>query len=376
MKMWFSKNKKYLVDISLFLDIGAIDDTKQGVSHMVEHLLLSEKNKSIQTLINKNIYVNGYTTQDSMILQMKTQKHLVFFAVKTLLDHIFNFTISDKIFNAEKKLVLEEIKCNQPAKDNIGFMKFLSKISNKHIHSERGSLTSVKSITKRDVYTLYNKYIKPENSILSVTNNASFLTKQKLKRLTHKTKHISPRINFDNTFRPVFLNQNLNLSTSHLFFAINNNGMFDSEKHLFELFAIVFFSSLSPFWNTIRNELSLCYYIDYENIYIKNFGFLVLQIDAENKNIKQILNILTENLSINNLTKELFEKSKQNLLLRLIEDYNENINFEASLRKKLFNKKSNYKLNKKIIENISYSNFYEFCKRIITNQEYSILIQQ
>jgi len=373
MKVQFQSNKKYLIDLTMLVNVGAIDDHKKGVSHFVEHLILSQNNEKIKALEQKNIFINGYTTQDSMVFKTSVLKKDVYFAVKAIIDVIFNSSFSDSSFVSEKNIIIEEIKSNETSKEKLGFIDFLAKISNTDVHEERGSLESVKDIEKEDVCNFYKKYLTKSNSILSFSSNVNFLTRKKIKKLlkgdkTQPTtfKEISPAV--------LNIEQNLGLKTSHIFFAIINDGLYKENRILYELLMIIYFSQISKFWSIVRESQNLCYYIDYENVFIKNFGFSVVQIDTDAQNISKIVDILSDCLNNYNPTKEQFEKAKMCQRIRMYEDYHANINIDANLRKILFSKKNSFKKNIQYLDNINYNEFLVFSHNVL--KEYSLLIQK
>ena len=375
MKLKFKKSNNKLIDIVLLINAGALDDTKEGVAHFLEHLLLSSNNIWVKELENKGIVLNASTSQDSIIVSTSVLSIDLIYTVKMLKKIVFNWEISDEVFLLERKLIQKEILEQDISIEKINFVKFLSQNLKLNLHNERGSIESLKEIKKSDVLNFYEKYVNEQNSVICISGKVSFVNKLKITNIFKKEPSLQVNA-YEFTGESTILKVDNGLDNCHLFFLTPNNGLFNINKLYYELFAIVFFSTFSKFWKEVRTDKSLIYYMDYENIFIKNTGVLATQIDVSKKDLDMVYNILLNSLSVSNINLGLFKIAKKCLFMQICDDYDKRINLEAELKRDLFNKSFSFNYQKKYLKHISYESFIEFSKNIINNKKYSILIQK
>lgn len=94
--------------VSFFLDIGMKDDTIQGISHLIEHIIIEELMKSFPDLFQNNridAYVDKeFTCFHAMVLSENINK--ILFAFSHLFD-CMNDELSREIIEAQKDIIFE-----------------------------------------------------------------------------------------------------------------------------------------------------------------------------------------------------------------------------------------------------------------------------
>lgn len=379
MKFVINKKNIRLINVTILFGNGALSDKVEGTAHFLEHLIVSSNNDKIKELASKQIFVNGYTMQDCIVFKMTCCKDEFNYAITLFMEAIFNWQFNEIIFQNERKIIEEEIKTNNQSIEKKDFIDFLSSLCGQNLHSEYGSLNSIFKITKNDLIKYYNEYFVYNNCIIQIDGRLNFFQKFFVKRLSKsyngdyliKNQLLSCAYN-----KELISIHDLGLSESHIFFVVSNNGLYNIDKILYELFLVAHFSIISEFWKDLRETNNLVYYIDYENIFIANFGFSVVQIDASKENLNKVIQNLHSLIENNLLSREIFLAAKNCLRKRMYEDLDNNINESAILKRKLYGKDLSLNQQIEYLNRIDFEFFNSFSQNIFKNRLYRLLIQK
>lgn len=174
-----------LASVDLHYKVGSRDDSKgqTGMAHLFEHLMFAgtkkfpSYDKVIQNAGGEN---NAFTTNDSTNYHITLPAANIEIALMVESDRMRNIKISNKIFEREKNVVLEEYKetcLNKPYGDSF---HLISRLAYK-IHPYRSPVIGMneKSISKlklSEAIRFYKTYYQPANAILSINSNIDNVT--------------------------------------------------------------------------------------------------------------------------------------------------------------------------------------------------------
>jgi predicted Zn-dependent peptidase len=162
-----SSNLKYELNNQTF-------NIKDGVAHFIEHKLFQmPDNTDAYFVFDKfNAQANAYTTQDKTVYFFNTIES-IYEPLKLLLEMYFTPYFTEEDVNKEKDIIISEINMTC---DNIDFVKNYEILQHTYPNDDystylTGSIESVKSITKDDLYTSYNSFYTPDNSVLTIVSS-------------------------------------------------------------------------------------------------------------------------------------------------------------------------------------------------------------
>lgn len=141
-----------------------------GVAHFLEHKLFEkEDHDAFQEFMNQGAAANAYTsaTQTAYLFSTTDNKEQ---NVKTLLDFVQAPYFSDESVEKEKGIIVQEAQMYHDQPDHrvsVGIQEAMY-----HHHGVRnevlGTLDSIQSITKEDLYTCYHTFYHPSNMVLFI----------------------------------------------------------------------------------------------------------------------------------------------------------------------------------------------------------------
>ena len=290
MNILFKSTNSKLIEIKLYINAGAIYDSTPGVAHFVEHLILSRENIKIKNLESNNIFLNGATSQDGIMISCKVLKEELVKTLSKLKDVVFNAKFSKKNIEFERKIILSEINDQNFNHDQKMFIDFLKDISGINLHNELGGKNYVEKINTRTLNSFYKNFIREGNSALFVKGKLSNAEKQTIKAML--SKKTCPATLLKMHYTKCNKICDAKGANSSIFILLNNDGLFNINKLKFELFGIAYFSSLSPLFKDIRDDKNFCYYADFDSLFFQSSGFLALQIDTKKQFINKIMHAI------------------------------------------------------------------------------------
>jgi len=168
------------VSIQCWVKSGSLHETdrERGMAHFIEHMLFKGTEKRGVGEIGKEVEacggdINAYTTFDRTVFYLTLMSKYGELGVDLLSDAIFNSTFDPKELEAEKGVVLEEIKrgLDDPG-SKVGREIFKNCFSGTEAgRPVIGDSESVKSFTQASVKEFHKKWYQPQNiSIVAVGN--------------------------------------------------------------------------------------------------------------------------------------------------------------------------------------------------------------
>src|SRR5699024_10030289 len=145
----------------------------EGVAHFLEHKLFEKEDRDVFADFGKqgaspNAYTSFTKTAYLFLATSNIQEN-----VKTLLDFVQDPFFSEQSVEKEKGIIAQEIEMYNDQPDWQSFMGTLRSMFQNHpVNIDiAGTVESIHSITKEDLYTCYHTFYHPENMTLCIAGN-------------------------------------------------------------------------------------------------------------------------------------------------------------------------------------------------------------
>nr|WP_155670285.1 pitrilysin family protein [Ornithinibacillus caprae] len=145
----------------------------EGIAHFLEHKLFEKEDRDVFTDFGKQgASANAYTSFTKTAYLFSATNHIED-NVKTLIDFVQDPYFSEQSVEKEKGIIAQEIKMYDDQPDWQSFMGTIKTMFKNHpVNVDiAGTVESINSITKDDLYTCYNTFYHPENMILFIAGN-------------------------------------------------------------------------------------------------------------------------------------------------------------------------------------------------------------
>ena len=295
-----------------------------GIAHFLEHKVFEMPDGTdpftffSKTGTNVNAGTSYYSTKFYMWGTNNLNENLEYF-----LNMLFNPSFTEKNILKEQGIIAEEIKMydDDPAwqlEDTIRRNLFHDSYVKEQIS---GSIESIKSITKEDLYDAYKTFYQPNNMVMVIGGDINqkeifdYLDKSDtISKLKKGKEIIRKKINEDNTVKEEYqaLEANIIVPKLKYAFKIDTNNFTIKDKRLLNIYLncifSVLFGTVSDFYEkTYLDELTTGYY--YEHSYYDNF--YILSIEAESDKADLFKDAIDDCLKDIVITEEDIERQKK-----------------------------------------------------------------
>ncbi|RCW47729.1 MULTISPECIES: pitrilysin family protein [unclassified Halanaerobium] len=179
----FEDHKVPIVNFSIYYDVGSIDEKKglTGISHLLEHLMFLGTDTLNKGQISEMIKdVGGSENASTAHWRTKYYETLpssnLELAVAIEADRMRNLNISEKEFQREKEVVIQERRMYI---ENDAFSSAVEEINAaafKNTPLEHGIIgwkEDLEQITLDDIYNYYENYYVPSNAVISISGDVT-----------------------------------------------------------------------------------------------------------------------------------------------------------------------------------------------------------
>lgn len=177
----------------LYYKTGSVNDPKGkgGIAHLLEHLMFRGTKKVPDQMFNRltdtyGAENNAYTTYDVTGYYEFSDISKLELMMALEADRMANLNISDEAFLKERDVVLEERFQRFETHPTSLFYENLNKIlwqDNPKANPVSGSAAEIKTLTRKDAETFYNRWYKPNNALLVLAGD---MTVDEAKTLAQK----------------------------------------------------------------------------------------------------------------------------------------------------------------------------------------------
>jgi len=321
---------KYGSNIIEFVPIGENEmiEVPLGIAHFLEHKLFEQKDGTDPfTFYSERGADANANTNQKKTTYLFSGSSFILENLNYLLDYVQEPYFTDKNVEKEKGIITQEIKMYQDDPGSVMYETLLKNCFVNHPMKESiiGTIDSINSITKEDLYKCYNTFYNPSNMFLVVTGNVepneiieTVKNNQKNKKLKQEKdiqikKYDEPN-NVAKTKEKIYLN----ISIPEIILGIK----IKTNKNLYEqlLYTLIYFDCIlgatSDFNEQLINEeiINTNLVIDFDNI----DEYIVFLISGETKKPDLLIDKIKKELKNKKISEKDFLRKKKTLISSLI----------------------------------------------------------
>ncbi len=190
--------------IGIYIGVGSRQEPEgmKGASHFIEHMLFKGTERLSARDIAENFegmggQLNAFTSKEYTCLYSRTLDENILEAADILFDMVFDSKFHLRDFETEKGVIVEEINMNEDSPDDLIHDRFARRLWFDHPmgSSILGTLATVSSFSRDDVYGFYKSTYVPSNMVISVAGNVNALEmREKIE------EHLAHQVNFEVDF--------------------------------------------------------------------------------------------------------------------------------------------------------------------------------
>ncbi|MDD3453432.1 MAG: pitrilysin family protein [Bacilli bacterium] len=300
-----------------------------GIAHFLEHKLFEQKtgDDPFSFFANNGASNNAATNYNKTYYLFSGPDNF-----KENINYLLNFVqdpyFTDKNVEKEKNIIIQELKLYKDNPFRLGFQKIM--FNSFHENPIKipviGTEEDIKSITKEDLYKCYNTFYHPSNMILTISGNVEpdeiiEIIKSNQENKKFHDKHEIKIKQYNEPDEVVAEEEifNMNVSIPNVFigYKINIEKFIEkiSRKQIFYYlngFLNIKFSSISKFIENLKEKEIINNDIDFMIINAKKHIEIIIQ--ADTFKTKEIIKLIDEEIKINNIDINDFNRKKKSFL--------------------------------------------------------------
>jgi predicted Zn-dependent peptidase len=165
------------VSLGIFVDIGSRDESDDiaGITHFIEHMVFKGTKKRNAFEISKSLEevggdLNAYTTRETTCFHATCLREHFTLALDVLSDLINGAIMSQKDFERERQVILQELDMSKDSPEEYGSDLFFEKVYEGHPlgPSIAGTSESLTKLKKSDLVEFYKKHYVGKKLTVSV----------------------------------------------------------------------------------------------------------------------------------------------------------------------------------------------------------------
>ncbi|MBQ4558428.1 MAG: insulinase family protein [Clostridia bacterium] len=389
-KIIFIKNNQKYINIDFCYKVGNKDENEdqRGFAHLLEHLFLrSTQNKNYSDIINEleqyGSQINACTKQEFTHFFMDCLTNQFKSSFNLFIDLLTNDFYDNQEYAKAIQIINEEIELYRKSPIDI-----LKDTLNKNIYdcAMQNSVTDRKfkdSPNLSDIIDFKKKYYRNNNLVVTISGKITHTIK---KYIINKLTLIKSEV-YDNDCKlPKFKDSSLLPDE-----VLNNKQFIIGKRYIYptntfedflklKILGKILGGSLSSrLFTSLREDKGLVYSVySYSDMFTNHSSLTVIAHVSSDK-YKETISLLEANLSKDNLlTINLseFEKSKTLLSLNFAKEFSANNSLAQFVSECycIYSSQLNYKKLIRLIKNITYTEFINFCNSL-NNNWYNSIVQ-
>ncbi|MEN6348030.1 MAG: pitrilysin family protein [Syntrophomonas sp.] len=166
--------------LGVYIKVGSRHEQEHmaGASHFIEHMLFKGTGKRSAREIAESFEViggqlNAFTSKEYTCVYARTLDENIYTAMDIIFDMLFDSAFALKDFSTEKGVIIEEINIYEDTPDDLIHDVFSRNLWQGHAMGSPilGTLESVGSFERQEVFDFYKACYVPANMIISVAGN-------------------------------------------------------------------------------------------------------------------------------------------------------------------------------------------------------------
>ena len=304
---------------------------KQGLAHLVEHLVFKEViSKNINFLESHGAELNAYTYKETICFEMECHSDNLKILLPVFLDQFTKLDFSKEQFVKEKKVIIHELKEDEDDHETQGVEELFERNFDFSIgHQVGGKISSVKKFTTENVQSYFKKYFRSERAVLTIVsgknNDFNPIVSKKFQNLKRaKTKKDPFRLKLYKKAKPLThfqKNKVKKMESGINFFSFNGPKVNDTDYYDYLILNEILFEGISSvFFKKLREDKPLVYGMGSSVNSFHRAGQYMMIFSGSANTSKQIKLIVLETL--NELKSKLIdEKTIQQIKTKMIQNW-------------------------------------------------------
>jgi predicted Zn-dependent peptidase len=317
------------VSVGLWIENGSRneDETNNGISHFIEHMLFKGTKIRTAKQIAESIedvggQINAFTGKEATCFYIKALDSHLELSLDVLSDMLLNSKFAEEDIEKEKGVVIEEINMSEDSPEDV-----LSDLHCKAAWGKDaislpilGTSESVRSFSKSQIIEYFSSTYIPENSVLSIAGkfDAESIGKLVEKFFGHWnssnkkiTTYSSPKILIDHLFK--------NKTIEQLHMSLGIQGVETGNEDIYPLLVLnnLFGGGASSIlFQRLREEKGMCYSIYSYISTFENTGLISIYTGLNPNYAVDAISLIKEEVEIfckNGITEDMLRKSKEQL---------------------------------------------------------------
>lgn len=303
LKVTFNKRQTESVTVEVAVRVGSNQENKKiaGISHFLEHLVFcgTTKRKDAKEISNEveklGGELNAATGNDITYYYVKLPKKHVSVALDILSDILLNPSFNEGDIKNERKVLIDEIKMVNDDPRSYQWVLFqracFSGVLGNPVY---GSIETVKSITKKDIFNFYSKYYVPNNFYISIVGGCdspfnlveNYFSNSKRKEIDFPLITIEPKKNNEIIEVKAILQ-------SYFVFGYPTVQRGHKDSYAIEVVkGILGRGQSGVLFDEIRNKRGLAYEVGVHIEQGELYGFFAAYVGTDKKNIEKVRKLL------------------------------------------------------------------------------------
>ncbi|MBI4155216.1 insulinase family protein [Candidatus Woesearchaeota archaeon] len=311
------------VAVEVLVKVGSNNenDKIRGISHFLEHMLFegtkTRTNRQIaQQIESVGGEMNAATTNERTIFYIHILGRYIDKCLEILADIIKNSIFSEKEFEKERKVILEEISMIQDDPKLFQFDYFMSKLFKKHPskYSVIGTKESISKMKRGDLVSYFKKYYVPNNMVLAISGNV----KNILDKIERYFGDIEPgkEITFEfikevKDKKPEGYKLRKNIDHSYLILGYKTVPRTNKDSYALDVIQSLLSRGFSSrLLDEIRNKRGLAYNVGAIHESMSTIGYFLSFLSTDKKNLDEARKILLEQFNLPGLNEKELKEAK------------------------------------------------------------------
>ena len=332
-------NKKYIIwGIKYgsidgeFLSNGKKINIPDGSAHYLEHKLFEQENgeNSLDVLSSLGVDANAYTTNNHTAYLFECTENF-YEGLDELMDYVQNPYFTDENIDKERGIIEQEIMMYKDYPEWELYMNALECMYNSHpIKIDvAGSVESISHITKETLYTIYDNFYTPENSVIVISGDFVpeeiidvIKSKMIMKSSNNKVERIYPKE--DRMIVRTRKEQKMDISIPMFMVGYKDNDFSGNrvKKNLaIEILLNYAYSRSSKIFNDLYESGKILGEVSFNYEYAENYAHVLIQ--GQSDDIEYVINALEntlEDIKENGFDFERLESMKRKVYGELVRD--------------------------------------------------------
>ena len=174
------KKDTQISSINIAVKVGALNESleEKGISHFVEHMIFKgTRNRDFQELNDLleglGGEYNAYTDFSATVYSISCLEEEIGNSIELLSDMLINSNFPEEEINKERSVILAEMRASKDNVEDYSF-KRINEVAFKKSslkYDVAGFDENVKRFSRQDLIKYFNKYYKPNNSVLTIVSS-------------------------------------------------------------------------------------------------------------------------------------------------------------------------------------------------------------